>query len=71
MPPRPNYVPLPCSWPYPALCPLPKPEAISPGVGALARLCVPYLGLCDLSGFCDHSQVWNPSFWTASPQFGL
>ena len=34
--------------------------APSPGLGALARLCVPSLGLCAQSGFCDHSPGLEP-----------
>ena len=44
MPPWSKYMSLLCSWPCPALCPLPKPDVPFRRSGSLAGLCAPCLG---------------------------
>lgn len=59
--PRPNDVPLLCSYPCPALCPLPKPGSPSADSLVPTQLCLLPPGLWVRSAFCDLSPGWDPS----------
>lgn len=71
------FIPLPGYLP-PARARCPSPDSLVPtqlcllpgslGPGQTACLCP---GLCALSGFCDLSQVWNPSLWPAMTSAGI